>query len=64
MEKGLLVDGLRWSPREADRLIVSTQFLWIRRFSGLKPTEKKMKDVVTVRRTSAYRKIDMKEMKC
>lgn len=65
-EKGLLVGGLHWSPRGAGRLIVSTQFLWKRRFSGLhlKLTEKKVKNVVTVRRISAYRTIDMKEIKC
>lgn len=65
-EKGLLVGGLHWSPRGAGRLIVSTQFLWKRRFSGLhlKLTEKKVKNVVTVRRISAYRTIDMKETKC
>lgn len=61
MWKGLLVGGLHWSPGEAGTLLplLSSRGENFQEF--LQILEKKVKNVTTVRRTSAYRKPDIKE---
>lgn len=61
MWKGLLIGELHWSPGQAGTLLPLNSSRGENFQDFLQNLEKKVKNVTTVRRTSAYRKPDIKE---